>query len=227
MRKLVPVLALIVLLGSCFPVFAQRIGSPGRTTDTGSWTVSLQWEHWQREMYFDKLRDDHRTKTNMYALRWEYGATQELELNFKLGAAETNVPYLHFNGGGAFAAGVGTKAILYESGELTVGAVGQASYFESNGRILGFSSDIGIMQYDLGVGVAYQMDRLCPYGGALLSYVDGNIDSAVGADDFESDDPWGIFLGINYEWREDVTIGAEAEAYGDGWGISFRVGYSM
>jgi len=197
MRKLVPALALIVVLGSSIPVFAQRIGTPGRSVETGAWTVGLQWEHWQREMYFDKLRDDYRAKTNMYALRWEYGATQELELSFKLGAAETNLSALHFNGGGAFAAGVGAKAILYEQDELTVGAVGQASYFESNARIVGFSSDVGIMQYDLGVGVAYEIDRFCPYGGALLSYVDGNVDSAIADDDFESDDPWGIFAGVN------------------------------
>ena len=66
----------------------------------------------------------------------------------------------------------------------------------------------------------------------MLSYVDGDVDGIVNYN-AESDVPWGIFLGLDYLWREDVagggdlSVGGEAQFYGDGWGLSFIVSYKM
>jgi hypothetical protein len=109
---------------------------------------------------------------------------------------------------------------------LDGGIVGQATYLktEDSGIVLrtptGF--ELSVAEFELGIGPCWRPGPGILYGGALIHWIDGSIDTdRIGDYDISEESIFGIYIGGGVELPKHLMVTAEVQATPDalGWGI--------
>jgi hypothetical protein len=188
------ILALIVMFASVSPVaIAGTVGNPTASVAKGSFLVGAEIDFWERDMENGGTFDVDGTKI---LVKGTGGISDNIDVFAKIGMAEVE------DSGFDPAIGVGVKVNVYERGKVKAGVVAQVLYWsgEDSGR------DIDITEFDLAFGGSYDVTKEFDcYGGLMLAIVDGDVDG----DDFDEDDPIGIFLGGEFDITPEAKAGVE------------------
>jgi hypothetical protein len=100
------------------------------------------------------------------------------------------------------AIGVGGKVNVYKRGKVKAGVVAQILYWSGEDS----GVDIDITEFDLAFGGSYDVTKEFDcYGGLMLAMVQGD----ANGNDFNEDDPIGIFLGGEFDITPAVKAGVE------------------
>ncbi len=188
------ILALIVLIVSVSPVaMAGTVGNPTATVAKGSFLVGAEIDIWKRDMKNGGTFDVDGTKI---LVKGTGGITDNIDVFAKIGMAKVESSDM------GLAVGVGGKVNVYERGKIKAGVVAQILYWSGDDS----GVDIDITEFDLAFGGSYDVTKEFDcYGGLMWSMIDGDADG----NDFNEDDPIGIFLGGEFDITPQAKAGVE------------------
>ncbi len=188
------ILALIVMFASVSPVaIAGTVGNPTATVAKGSFLVGAEIDIWKRDMENGGTDDVDGTKI---LVKGTGGISDNIDVFAKIGIAEVEDSDM------GLAIGVGGKVNVYERGKVKAGVVAQILYWSGEDS----GVDIDITDFDLAFGVSYDVTKEFDcYGGLMLAMVQGD----ANGNDFNEDDPIGIFLGGEFDITPAVKAGVE------------------
>ena len=188
------ILALIVMFASVSPVaIAGTVGNPTATVAKGSFLVGAEIDFWDRDMENGGTFDVEGTKI---LVKGTGGISDNIDVFAKIGMAEVE------DSGFDLAIGVGGKVNVYERGKIKAGVVAQILYWSGEDS----GVDIDITEFDLAFGGSYDVTKEFDcYGGLMLAIVQGDADG----NDFDQDDPIGIFLGGEFDITPEAKAGVE------------------
>ena len=188
------ILALIVMFASVSPVaIAGTVGNPTATVAKGSFLVGAEIDFWERDMENGGTFEVDGTKI---LVKGTGGISDNIDVFAKIGMAEVE------DSGFDPAIGVGGKVNVYERGKVKAGVVAQILYWSGEDS----GVDIDITEFDLAFGGSYDVTKEFDcYGGLMLAMVQGDADG----NDFDQDDPIGIFLGGEFDITPEAKAGVE------------------
>ncbi len=188
------ILALIVMFVSVSPVaIAGTVGNPTATVAKGSFLVGAEIDIWKRDMKNGGTFDVDGTKI---LVKGTGGISDNIDVFAKIGMAEVE------DSGFDLAIGVGGKVNVYERGKVKAGVVAQVLMWSGDDS----GADIDITEFDLAFGVSYDVTKEFDcYGGLMLAMVQGDFNG----NDFDQDDPIGIFLGGEFDITPEAKAGVE------------------
>ena len=194
------ILALIVMFVSVSPVaMAGTVGNPTATVAKGSFLVGAEIDIWERDMKNGGTFDVDGTKI---LVKGTGGLSDKIDVFGKIGIAEVESSDLNFSSDMGLAIGVGGKVNVYERGKVKAGVVAQVLMWSGEDS----GVDIDITEFDLAFGGSYDVTKEFDcYGGLMLAMVQGD----ANGNDFDQDDPIGIFLGGEYTITPHVKAGLE------------------
>jgi hypothetical protein len=188
------ILALIVMLVSVSPVaIAGTVGNPTATVAKGSFLVGVEIDFWERDMENGGTFEVDGTKI---LVKGTGGVSDNIDVFGKIGIAEVEDSDM------GLAIGVGGKVNVYERGKVKAGVVAQILYWSGEDS----GVDVDITEFDLAFGVSYDVTKEFDcYGGLMLAIAEGDADG----NDFDQDDPIGIFLGGEFDITPKAKDGVE------------------
>jgi hypothetical protein len=188
------ILALIVMFVSVSPVaIAGTVGNPTATVAKGSFLVGAEIDFWKRDMKNGGTFDVEGTKI---LVKGTGGISDNIDVFAKIGMAEVEDSDM------GLAIGVGGKVNVYKRGKVKAGIVAQILYWSGEDS----GVDIDITEFDLAFGGSYDVTKEFDcYGGLMLAMVQGD----ANGNDFNEDDPIGIFLGGEFDITPAVKAGVE------------------
>ena len=188
------ILALIVMLVSVSPVaIAGTVGNPTATVAKGSFLVGAEIDFWKRDMKNGGTFDVEGTKI---LVKGTGGISDNIDVFAKIGMAEVEDSDM------GLAIGVGGKVNVYKRGKVKAGVVAQILSWSGEDS----GVDIDITEFDLAFGGSYDVTKEFDcYGGLMLAMVQGD----ANGNDFNEDDPIGIFLGGEFDITPEVKAGVE------------------
>ncbi len=188
------ILALIVMFASVSPVaIAGTVGNPTATVAKGSFLVGAEIDFWERDVENGGTFEVDGTKI---LVKGTGGISDNIDVFAKIGMAEVE------DSGFDLAIGVGGKVNVYERGKIKAGVVAQILYWSGEDS----GVDIDITEFDLAFGGSYDVTKEFDcYGGLMLAIVQGDADG----NDFDQDDPIGIFLGGEFDITPEAKAGVE------------------
>ena len=194
------ILALIVIFVSVSPVaIAGTVGNPTATVAKGSFLVGAEIDIWERDMKNGGTFDVDGTKI---LVKGTGGLTDKINVFGKIGIAEVESSDLNFSSDMGLAIGVGGNVNVYERGKVKAGVVAQVLMWSGEDS----GVDIDITEFDLAFGGSYDVTKEFDcYGGLMLAMVQGD----ANGNDFDQDDPIGIFLGGEFDITPQVKAGVE------------------
>jgi hypothetical protein len=188
------ILALIVMFASVSPVaIAGTVGNPTATVAKGSFLVGAEIDFWERDMENGGTFEVDGTKI---LVKGTGGISDNIDVFAKIGIAEVEDSDM------GLAIGVGGKVNVYERGKVKAGVVAQILYWSGEDS----GVDIDITEFDLAFGGSYDVTKEFDcYGGLMLAMLQGDADG----NDFDQDDPIGIFLGGEFDITPEAKAGVE------------------
>ncbi len=188
------ILALIVMFVSVSPVaMAGTVGNPTATVAKGSFLVGAEIDFWKRDMKNGGTFDVEGTKI---LVKGTGGISDNIDVFAKIGIAKVEDSDM------GLAIGVGGKVNVYERGKVKAGVVAQVLMWSGDDS----GADIDITEFDLAFGGSYDVTKEFDcYGGIMLAMVQGD----ANGNDFNEDDPIGIFLGGEFDITPAVKAGVE------------------
>ena len=188
------ILALIVMFVSVSPVaIAGTVGNPTATVAKGSFLVGAEIDFWERDMENGGTFEVDGTKI---LVKGTGGISDNIDVFAKIGIAEVEDSDM------GLAIGVGGKVNVYERGKVKAGVVAQILYWSGEDS----GVDIDITEFDLAFGGSYDVTKEFDcYGGLMLAIAEGDADG----NDFNEDDPIGIFLGGEFDITPEAKAGVE------------------
>lgn len=222
-------IGLVLLLGASIPAHSL-IGPPEPSTageisvggeiSTGSKEVDISGRVANSSFSAQGLDLD---KSELL-LRGRYGITDQFSAFALLGASSFDLGTLtfpavlgNFNGGGdlGFHWGVGVDFFMPPRAlfpDLEVGVSGEYRRYNSGLNTGDYEAD----EFMLALKASRRFDRLRPYGGFVLSFLDGNFDgrSSTGqtvSGEIESSNTFGLFVGADYDFSDRLTARLEGE----------------
>ena len=194
------ILALIVMFASVSPVaIAGTVGNPTATVAKGSFLVGAEIDLWDRDMENGGTFDVEGTKI---LVKGTGGISDNIDVFGKIGLAEAEIDDAGWDSGFELAFGIGGKVNVYERGKVKAGVVAQILYWSGEDS----GVDVDITEFDLAFGGSYDVTKEFDcYGGLMLAIVDGDADG----NDFDADDPIGIFLGGEFDITPEAKAGVE------------------
>ena len=191
------ILALIVMFVSVSPVaMAGTVGNPTASVAQGSFLVGAEIDFWDRDFDMGGVIGVTDVDGTKILVKGTYGISDKIDVFGKIGMAEVE------NSGWDPAFGLGGKVNVYERGQIKAGVVAQ--FLLWSGEDSGV--DIDIIEFDLAFGGLYEVTKEFDcYGGLMLAMVDGDADG----NDFNQDDPIGIFLGGEFDITPQAKAGLE------------------
>lgn len=188
------ILALIVMFVSVSPVaIAGTVGNPTATVAKGSFLVGAEIDIWKRDMKNGGTFDVDGTKI---LVKGTGGISDNIDVFAKIGMAKVESSDM------GLAIGVGGKVNVYERGQIKAGVVAQILYWSGEDS----GVDIDITEFDLAFGGSYDVTKEFDcYGGIMLAMVQGD----ANGNDFNEDDPIGIFLGGEFDITPQFKAGVE------------------
>jgi hypothetical protein len=188
------ILALIVMFVSVSPVaIAGTVGNPTATVAKGSFLVGAEIDFWERDVENGGTFEVDGTKI---LVKGTGGISDNIDVFAKIGMAEVE------DSGFDPAIGVGVKVNVYERGKVKAGVVAQILYWSGEDS----GVDIDITEFDLAFGGSYDVTKEFDcYGGLMLAMLQGD----ANGNDFDQDDPIGIFLGGEFDITPEAKAGVE------------------
>jgi len=188
------ILALIVMFVSVSPVaIAGTVGNPTATVAKGSFLVGAEVDIWKRDMKNGGTDTVDGTKI---LVKGTGGISDNIDVFARIGMAKVESSDM------GLAIGVGGKVNVYERGKIKAGVVAQLLYWSGEDS----GVDIDITEFDLAFGGSYEVTKEFDcYGGLMWAMVQGDADG----NDFNEDDPIGIFLGGEFDITPQVKAGVE------------------
>lgn len=203
------VLTIVFTLGFCSAAMSDTIGNPTATVEDRMSALDFSVDFTNRDMEVEHLGDDD-VDSNRILLKGTYGI-EPINIYAKLGVA--NLEYEDFDGDYGLAFGFGIKATVHETPNTKVGIGLQYLTFESEDTVDGADVEADVSsEIDIFAGVSYLglQNNITPYGGLVISMIDGEIDyEGSGSADFEEDDTLGIFAGIDFDASDQFKAGLE------------------
>lgn len=194
------IFVLIVLLVSVSPVaMAGTVGNPTATVVTGSFLVGGEIDFWDRDFEDGASFDVEGTKL---LVKGTYGISNKIDVFGKIGMAKAEIDDLGWDSGFDPAFGIGGKMNVYERGQIKAGVLAQ--FLLWSGEDSGV--DIDMFEFDLAFGGLFEVSKdFDCYGGLMLTMVEGDADG----NDFNAEDPIGIFVGGEYDITPKAKAGVE------------------
>lgn len=188
------ILALIVMFASVSPVaIAGTVGNPTATVAKGSFLVGAEIDFWERDVENGGTFEVDGTKI---LVKGTGGISDNIDVFAKIGMAEVEDSDM------GLAIGVGGKVNVYERGKVKAGVVAQILYWSGEDS----GVDIDITEFDLAFGGSYDVTKEFDcYGGLMLAMLQGD----ANGNDFDQDDPIGIFLGGEFDITPEAKAGVE------------------
>lgn len=260
---LVGTLVVVSMIGSV-ALALPPMGPPRATAGQGQWTIGI--EYGRSEMDFEAFGDvrtvsivpfDDYTRydidgleSNMIFGNLTYGIQDNLDVFLRLGAADaadeisedpasgTGNTFTGLDGGLGFGWGVGTRATFWQDGDVTWGALVQATWLDpddSKIKLKGdpdFSgtADFEIWQVQVAAGPTVQFDDFRIYGGPFVHFLGGDLDikgqspvpftqTLTAKQDLREKSRFGGYFGVQWLIAGSVTCNVEAQATGDAWAV--------
>ncbi len=204
-------------LGPPMASLGQRKFREGFEYSYGSMDFELNEGHWAEYLdgvFFDSGKansitlKDFKTKKSYFNLR--YGITDNLDAFLRLGATVGEFgdsiweDAEKFDSQAEFTIGGGVKATFYESGNLKLGGIFQASWANYDGKLMAEHwaaadfIEMNIAEIQVAVGPTYKLiDRVLIYGGPFFHFVTGDLDNEY------SEVSGGSLLASHYSWDVD------------------------
>ncbi len=208
MKKLnkVMLLASAATMLFCSNAISGTIGNPTATLGKGKAAVGLDLDFAKRKVKDSSGSSD--AKTDRYLLNGSYGLGMA-NAYLKLGSV-TLKPEQGSDGSGT-GYGIGVKATVHEIPKTAKVGVGlQMMSFSTKHTLTGTDITIDWLEYDIFAGGSYlALGELVPYGGLVLSKVDGKAKWTGGSSTFNEDSTVGIFLGGDFKINDQLKAGAE------------------
>lgn len=188
------ILALIVMFASVSPVaIAGTVGNPTATVAKGSFLVGAEIDFWERDVENGGTFEVDGTKI---LVKGTGGISDNIDVFAKIGMAEVEDSDM------GLAIGIGGKVNVYERGKVKAGVVAQILYWSGEDS----GVDIDITEFDLAFGGSYDVTKEFDcYGGLMLAMLQGD----ANGNDFDQDDPIGIFLGGEFDITPEAKAGVE------------------
>ncbi len=128
-----------------------------------------------------------------------------------------------FEGDTDFAWGLGAAGTLYQTDMLDWGLVLQFSSGKSLQRSLAFTGggEVEIRSLQIATGATYQVkDDLTGYAGIFYHMLDGEYEGDFGEWDLSEEDPFGGFVGLDWQVKEDAHLSVEFQYAGTTFAIA-------
>jgi hypothetical protein len=206
------------------------MGPPTTSHKQGRFTAGIDYSYSNMDLelndgrwieYLDGLFSDsgqaqsftlNNLKMNKAYVNLGYGIVDNLELFLRLGAAQADFgdsiweDNEQFDSGAELALGAGMRAKFYEQGNLTLGALLQASWARFDGRLdaphwaAADYAEIDLAEIQIAAGPTLRLaDQISIYGGPFFHLIDGGLD-----DEFSGPDPAGLRTS-KYSWDIEQT----------------------
>lgn len=207
------------------PAEATILGNPSARLNQGQVAVGAEYAFGQKDTESGGETDE--LESHRIVGTISYGFHERIEGTAKVGAGKIDSKsddgsVSDFEGDFKPSFGGALKVTLYEQeinpdSSWNIGAMGQYMRVESEDTILvsGTNVDAGldINEWYAAAGASYTHKNFTPYGGVYLNFIDGEATVRVfglsASAEFEEDELFGIFLGLDYEIFENVTLGVE------------------
>ena len=259
MRKSLPLLTVLALVaGLTTSAFAERWGRPGAKLNKCQWSLGIEYNYIEAER-------DLRPPKGLFGMGEEqfilhqilvtvsHGLTDDLEAFIKMGGTSTDITDAFltgsekypdelrynqdFNSNLEFTIVGGLAATIFQSGNLTVGALGQLSWRSLNDDAPADDFyqfiDAYVFTAEGALVASYRMDKMLPYAGVCMVISDADFRyravDPVGYPlgifdiDVEQEDWFGMIVGVNFEVMENVFLGVEMTHVSEGVGLSTGV----
>lgn len=206
------------------------IGPPTTWLHAGQWAAGVSYSQSEQDLtlngrsIFDDVEWDSTIGRVAVGL-----VTSRLEISGLIGGTSVERDE-GFDTGDRLLAGGGFRVTMFEGGDLDWGIVGQGTYMsvERSGTVLStptrYDLDLGELQF--GLGPCWRPGWGVVYGGALLQWVIGTLDTpAPGNFDVREKSAVGAYVGAGFEVESHWTLTAELQATPDafGWGAGVQL----
>lgn len=201
----------VLLLALVFQVQAGTIGDPTETLGPGRFSLGVELDFTERDLEVEGTTGVREFESRRYMAKGAIGLLDGLDLFLKVGLADAGNG--GFNGDLGLGGGGGIRLNLFPRDVVTLGLLLQFLTFTSEN-----SEEVEWREWDLAFGASYRgIKGFTPYGGLLISMVDGDLEERVGGQlfrrDLEEDETVGAFLGMSISLRDRIDIGLEARFF--------------
>ena len=265
------VVALVVVsMISSVAVALPPMGPPRATAGQDQWLVGIEYsrsemalESWgdiQTEVVGPAIIFDDYTRyeiegleSNMVFGAVTYGVQDNLDVFLRLGAADaadelaedpasgTGMTLTGLDGSFGFGWGVGTRATFWQDGDVTWGALFQATWVDPGDSDVDLkgdpafsgNADLEWWEVQIAAGPTVQFDDFRLYGGPFLHFVGGDLEidgqdatpvvpgtTLMRADqDIEEESLFGAYVGAQWLMAGNATANVELQITGDAWAV--------
>lgn len=236
MKKLLLILLCLVFCSTAFGL--DRIGKPKADLEQGQLSLGFDYSFSRENVEargsllgipFKTRFED--VESNRYYANIGYGLTDWIQPFIRIGTADADYDDLEFNGSDQLAWGYGVKLTAYENESLSLGAIGQMSWINTDDAGVDWEADYEGYEIQIAAGPTLDMGGWFLYGGAFYYILEGDYDEkALGltlSADIEEDSNWGGFIGAElpiipgFLLNVDYLIMDDAYAIGAGLVIKF------
>ncbi len=267
------VLAAIVMGSS--GALAASMGPPVAGLEAGKWRVGFDYSYSDMDVsiegnqtltvsgpppdagdYREEFKEKIAFESNMLFANVGYGVADNLEVFLRLGFADASFSGGGIDGDGAyeFAYGLGTKATLYEDGDLKLGGLFQMTWanfdddvtatveFDDEDYKMPGTGELDWYEIKVAVGPAYKLtEGVSIYGGPFYHLISGDYDSkgdqitvdpivpyvarGVQSGDVEEESDFGFYVGGQIDFSENLPFYIEWQSTGDADVIGLSLAY--
>jgi hypothetical protein len=186
MKKLVIMLVALMVCSVAYGL--GPIGDPTATVGEGRMGFSYDYAEAEQDMDISGIRSLggrlDSVDTTLHSGTLIYGVSDRFDVWGRMGFLDLNADNLEADSDRLL--GVGARATIFESGDFSVGATGQANWLRLNTSLPGRKRrcrqrppeevDIEMMEIIIGVGPSIKLDSLSVYGSVNTYYLSGEID---------------------------------------------------
>jgi hypothetical protein len=189
-------------------------------------------------------------ESNMIFGNITYGVQDNLDVFVRLGVAdaadeiaEDAAPppgntFTGLDGSFGFGWGVGTRATFWQDGDVTWGALFQATWLDPDDSDIDLKGDPSFSgnadfewwEVQIAAGPTVQFDDFRIYGGPFVHFVGGDLDisgqstvpftqSLTATQDLREESLIGGYVGVQWLIAGNTTCNVEAQATGDAWAV--------
>jgi opacity protein-like surface antigen len=225
MREKTIIVGLIIALFGSTGYALDPLGPPKALLKEGQWSVGLEYAYSQTntELEDGSLRGtplpdrSSQLRANEAFVNLRYGPPLHgvVDVFGRLGVVAFKDPTLQ-DGDADIAFGLGAAATVWKTGEkLDWGALVQFGRGESSTRGSP-SSEIEAWSLQMAAGPTYQIrDDMALYGGLFLDFLWGEFEGSNRLDwDMEQNDPFGVFVGLDWTVKENADWTVEFQYAG-------------
>jgi hypothetical protein len=212
----------VCLIVLCVAGSALALGPLGPTTTNmrqGQWEAGAAYTYSEQEIGLENGTDIEEAELESVLARVALGVvTDRVEIFGLIGGAESE----DFDTDTDLALGVGMRLTTNSGKELTWGLVAQVIHYDFDVAY----ADLELNELQVGLGPTWRRDNFMIYGGPMVQYVFGTLDTDVGADiDVDADALWGGYVGGSVELVEHLTLNVEGQLTTDSHAVSASVNW--